>query len=63
MGRRASSTDIREYRTNNKEYTMSYMDEIMKEAGASGNKNTKPAETQQAETTPAKRKPPRPATG
>ena len=32
---------------------MSYMDEIMKEAGASEETNTKPAETQQAETTPA----------
>ena len=32
---------------------MSYMDEIMKEAGASEETNPKPAETQQAETTPA----------
>lgn len=32
---------------------MSYMDEIMKEAGASEETNTKPAETTQAETTPA----------
>lgn len=32
---------------------MSYMDEIMKEAGASEEMNTKPAETTQAETTPA----------
>jgi hypothetical protein len=32
---------------------MSYMDEIMKEAGASKEMNIKPAETQQAETTPA----------
>ena len=32
---------------------MSYMDEIMKEAGASEETNTKPTETQQAETTPA----------
>ena len=32
---------------------MSYMDDVMKEAGASKETNTKPAETQQAETTPA----------
>lgn len=32
---------------------MSYMDDVMKEAGASEETNTKPAETQQAETTPA----------
>jgi len=32
---------------------MSYMDDVMKEAGASEETNTKPAETTQAETTPA----------
>lgn len=32
---------------------MSYMDDVMKEAGASEETNTKPAETQQSETTPA----------
>lgn len=32
---------------------MSYMDDVMKEAGASEETNNKPAETQQAETTPA----------
>lgn len=32
---------------------MSYMDDVMKEAGASEETNTKPTETQQAETTPA----------
>ena len=30
---------------------MSYMDDVMKEAGASEETNTKPAETTQAETT------------